>query len=315
MPSRAAAPSAEAVGDPRLQSYAAWNAGCLQATRGDTEAGINGVHAEPGAVSGSAQHRLRDRLAGPGLQGARGLRPGDRLPRAGDRVHARVRVPAAVVLVPGVVERGLPSAGRLERARELARDALAVAARRGSSWATGVAQRALGRIAHTAGDVRRRGPSPPGLADLRLDRAWFDVASTRLDLAERTRRRDGRTCRGASRRGPRHPRPPARPQVSGPGGAAGGGARRAHGRGNHHRNGRGRRPPARGWRRHLRPSERGADMPLECHRATRTETFREETHEVVRKARGHPQRSAPGQPESLTPEPEGRDARAPIREV
>ncbi len=125
-------------------------------------------------------------------------------------------------------------------------------------WSTGVAQRALGRIAHAADDAREaESHLRQGLQIFASIKAWFDVAVTRMDLPSTLSARDGGRGGVAPRRGPRHPRPPPRPEVPGAGGAAGRRARHAHGQGDDHGR-RGGRRPARERRRRLRRLIRSA---------------------------------------------------------
>jgi tetratricopeptide (TPR) repeat protein len=178
----------EAVGDPRLQSYAAWNAAFYLATRGDAEAAINecvrSLELSPDPLNTAFAT---------GWLGFSYREHGDfdraitYLERAIASMH-EYAYPRLVGWYQGWLSEAYLRNGDVERARELAREALDISVETRGDWAAGVAQRALGRIAHAAGDPREaEARLLEGLQVFASIEAWFDVAVTRLDLVEHAR--------------------------------------------------------------------------------------------------------------------------------
>ncbi len=178
----------EAIGDPRLQSYAAWNAGFYLATRGDAEVGINecvrSLELSPDPLNTAFAT---------GWLGFAYREHGDfdraitYLERAIASMH-EYAYPRLVGWYQGWLSEAYLRSGDVDRARELAREALVISVETRGDWATGVAHRALGRIAHAADDAREAEDHlRQGLETFASIKAWFDVAVTRLDLAEHAR--------------------------------------------------------------------------------------------------------------------------------
>ena len=88
-------------------------------------------------------------------------------------------------------------AGDLVRARQTADDALEQSHAAGMGFATGLARRTLGRIAHAAGELRDAEDHLTGaLATLTQCHADFEAARTRMDLAAvRAKRGDHEAAR------------------------------------------------------------------------------------------------------------------------
>ena len=157
-----------ALQDPRLDP--SWSTGYFHASLGDWERGI--------AECRGGLERAQDPLntaAALGFLGYAFLEKGD-LPPA-DRGAGGLRPAAApgrdaaaprlVLRLPG---RGLSLLGASRGGRELAREALAVTEAVRFRYGSGIAQRALGRVARAAGDrARRRRPAPGGAGELPRD--------------------------------------------------------------------------------------------------------------------------------------------------
>ncbi len=178
----------EAIGDPRLQSYAAWTAGLYLATRGDTEAGIDrcvqSLELSPDPLNTAfatgklgfayREHGDYDRSI-------------DCLERAIASMH-EYSYPRLVAWYKGWLCESHLRRGDVELARMLAGEALAVSLETKGDWATGVAQRALGRIARAAGGAgEAEDRLREALQTFAAIEARFDVAVTRLALAEHAR--------------------------------------------------------------------------------------------------------------------------------
>ena len=171
--------------DPRLQSYGAWAAGRVHATRGDWERAIPAL---------TESLRLSpDPLNTSYATGWLGFAHRER----GDFAQAVTLLESAVAALTafrysrlaGIFRVLLSEAylwgGREARAREAAESASLLCDELRFAWAGSLARRALGRIALAAGDLaaaeRELGPAVERLEAME---AAFDAAVTRLDLAE-----------------------------------------------------------------------------------------------------------------------------------
>ena len=183
----------EAIADPRLQAYAAWTIGWLEAARGHAEIGIE-------ACRRSLEHspdpvNTADALS---FLGGAYLELGDprqAIPLLEDAVARWTRFQHRPMLgwFTAVLGEACLAAGNVGRARELAERGREIAEAVGFKYATGWACRVLGRMArlHGNGDeaeVQLRA----GLSAFLGIGARFEAARTLLDLATGAlARRDG----------------------------------------------------------------------------------------------------------------------------
>jgi tetratricopeptide (TPR) repeat protein len=187
----------ETIGDPRLQAYAAWTIGWLEAARGHGEIGVD-------ACRRSLEHspdpvNTSDALS---FLGGAYLELGDSrqaVPLLEDAVEHWTRFQHRPMLgwFTAVLGEACLLAGNAGRARELAERGRQIADGVGFKYATGWACRVLGRLARLEG----RGEAAErelevGLAAFLAIGARFEAARTMLDLATSAiARRD--TARGA----------------------------------------------------------------------------------------------------------------------
>ena len=171
-----------ALQDPRLDP--SWSTGYFHASLGDWELGIE-------ECKGGLE-RAQDPLntaAALGFLGYAYLEKGD-LPRAAEALEDSVERlrRAGMMQLLGWFSAFLAEAcflsGRPDEARELAREALAITEKVGFRYGSGMAQRALGRIARKTGPAGEAEVwSRAALESFRSIQAPFEVARTRLDLA------------------------------------------------------------------------------------------------------------------------------------
>jgi len=170
--------------DPRLQSYSAWVSGRIHATRGDWDAAI--------ADLTESLERSPDSLNSSYAMGWLGFAyrekgdPARAIPRLEQAVASltEFRFRRLACLFAGFLAGAYRSAGRIDEAREAAEGALSLSEELRYPWAIALARRELGRIELGAGDLlgaeRHLGEALEALAALEA----FEVAVTRLDLAE-----------------------------------------------------------------------------------------------------------------------------------
>jgi tetratricopeptide (TPR) repeat protein len=174
----------EELGDHRLQSYAAWNRAWFAATRGDGQAAIDWGHRSI-------------ELSPDPLNNAFSLGwTGYAYLEDGDAARATVLLSQSIELLEamsysrlfgwfrGWLAEARLLSGDLERAREEALLGLQISQGTGFTWAVGLAQRALGYIAHAAGgheEARRQLEAALGTFERTQSR--FDAARTHLTLA------------------------------------------------------------------------------------------------------------------------------------
>ncbi len=174
----------EAIGDPRLQAYAAWTIGWLEAARGHGEIGVE-------ACRRSLEHSPDPVNTGDALSflGGAYLELGDSrqaVPLLEDAVERWTRFQHRPMLgwFTAVLGEACLLAGNAGRARELAERGRGIADGVGFKYATGWACRVLGRLARLEGraDEAER-ELEAGLAAFRAIGARFEAARTMLDLA------------------------------------------------------------------------------------------------------------------------------------
>jgi DNA-binding SARP family transcriptional activator/tetratricopeptide (TPR) repeat protein len=192
-----AAARLEAIGDaaedPRLRSSAAWLAGLVHATRGETELGV------------ACCRKSVELAADPINRVLASSRLGYAYLEAGDAVAAIAPLGQAVQQMDKLAFRQLRGLflaflaeayllnHEVERARETAEAALALAEEVSLRAAVGWAQRTLGRIARATGDAAQADAYLTGaLSTFETIGAVFEAARTRLDLAETAAARDDR---------------------------------------------------------------------------------------------------------------------------
>jgi tetratricopeptide (TPR) repeat protein len=185
----------EAIGDPRLQAYAAWTIGWLEAARGHGELGVE-------ACRRSLEHspdpvNTTDALS---FLGGAYLELGDArqaVPLLEDAVERWTRFGHRPMLgwFTGVLGEACLVAGNAGRARELAERGREIAEGVGFTYATGWACRVLGRLARLEGrDAAAERELEAGRAAFETIGARFEAARTILDLATGAlTRRDGVT--------------------------------------------------------------------------------------------------------------------------
>lgn len=180
----------ETVGDPQVQSAALWATGIVHASRGDWEAGIEACRRSLAL----APDALSTAIAAGWLGYAHLAQgdPGQAVPQLERSVElvAQFRFPHLQGLFTAFLAEAHRLAGRAERARELATQALELARASSSPYGGACAERTLGRAAQ---DERDLGDAARHLeAAVRLFEsveAAYDVARTRLDLAALARAR------------------------------------------------------------------------------------------------------------------------------
>ena len=170
--------------DPRLQSYSEWNLGWIEATRGDSQAGIN--------------HCLRSLQLSPDpLNSAYSTGwLGFAYREHGDSAQAVSHLERAIESLRGFGYTRLVGwfgvwladaylrAGRIADARVCAAESLAVSLSAGYPWAVAVGTRALGRLEEADGSPDDAGRLlREALAQFQSIDASFDTAVTRVDLA------------------------------------------------------------------------------------------------------------------------------------
>ena len=182
-----------ALGDLRLESYAAFLSGWFRTTRGDWEAGIRdctqSLELSPDPLSGSLARCIL----------------GFAYREKGDYALAIEHIGRAIEEQnafgyrrnTGMLEAWLGEAhlsvGRTEEATRHAREALEAGERMGTRVVQAAARRALGRIAAVAGDlVQAEAELAEALAQFDSVGARFEVGVTHLSLAELARRRGDR---------------------------------------------------------------------------------------------------------------------------
>jgi tetratricopeptide (TPR) repeat protein len=187
-----------ALGDVRLESYAAFLSGWFRATRGDWEAGIRdctrSLELSPDPLSRSLARCIL----------------GFAYREKGDPALAIEHIGRAIEEQTafgyrrntGMLEAWLGEAhlsvGRLEEATRHAREALEAGERMGTRVIEAVARRALGRIAAAAGDlVQAEAELGEALARFDAAGARFEAGVTHLALAELARRRGDRGSEAA----------------------------------------------------------------------------------------------------------------------
>jgi tetratricopeptide (TPR) repeat protein len=181
---------AEAIADPRLGTLTAWGTGVVYAAAGDHERGIEACRR---AVA-RAPDPLHIAIA-TGWLGYAHLEKGEpatALPYLEQSVTqlGRFRFGQFQAWLTVFLAEAHRLAGRLERARELAGQALAMVSEHGFPYAVGWAERSLGRIALAEG-VLSEAEARFGAALSAFGRvqARYDVARTTLELAALARAR------------------------------------------------------------------------------------------------------------------------------
>jgi tetratricopeptide (TPR) repeat protein len=174
----------QAIGDPRLQAYAAWTTGWLRAAMGEWDAGIEACqrsldHSPDPVNTADAMSFLGYAYVAKG-EGAQAI---PLLTQAVARWSRSQHRPMLSWFTAVLGEAHLLD-GQLEKAGELATEAAALATGAGFRYGIGVAQRALGRVARAAGRTADAGGHlRAALETFGAIEARHDTACTRLDLA------------------------------------------------------------------------------------------------------------------------------------
>jgi DNA-binding NtrC family response regulator/tetratricopeptide (TPR) repeat protein len=142
-----------ATGDPRLQSFADWTAGTVYAAYGDGERAV--------AVCRRGLAVAPDPINSAGAQGTLGwayreqgdLEQATSFLRAAVEQFERVRFRPFQAHFTGHLAEAYVIAGQLDRAAEVGRDGLRLAAEAKFSYAAGLCEHALGRVAHALGNL------------------------------------------------------------------------------------------------------------------------------------------------------------------
>jgi tetratricopeptide (TPR) repeat protein len=172
------------MGDPRLQSYAGFLAGWVEASRGNVEAAI--------ALCETSRDRAPDRVA----HTYAAMVLGYAVLEYGDAARARALLEPAARELQGfgipqfhgfttaLTAEALRIEGRLDEAAAAARASLEVARGAQYGYAVGFARRVLGRVAHDAGRLEAAAEELTEALDT-FDRigSAFEAGRTRLDLA------------------------------------------------------------------------------------------------------------------------------------
>ena len=174
----------EAIGDPRLQTYAAWTTGWLRAGMGEWDEGIEAcrlsLENSPDPVNtADAMSFLGYAHVGKGEAGA----AIPLLTRANERWRQFEHRPMlgwfTAVLAEACLLEGQP-----ERARDLATEALGFSGDAGFPYGVALAERILGRIARASGDLAEADAHlARGLETFAAIGARSQAAETRLDCA------------------------------------------------------------------------------------------------------------------------------------
>lgn len=174
----------EALGDPRLQCYAAWSTGWIYATRGDWEAGIEAC--QQGLKGATSPHNTTLAL---GYLGHAYLEKGDvaqAIPlleqavlQLGQFQQRRVQSWFTIILGEAYLWNG-----HVEKARALASQGLEMTRDTKHRYGIGWAHRALGRIARAGGAFSEAEHHlHEALQTFTSIHARFEVGRTHLDLA------------------------------------------------------------------------------------------------------------------------------------
>jgi tetratricopeptide (TPR) repeat protein len=175
----------DALGDPRLQSYAAWTEGWLLAARGETDRGVElcrlAAELAPDPVS---RLNARQALAYAWLEAGRNDAAIAELePVVADLARLGVRRPEG--LFTAFLGEAYRARGQLDQARAAATGALESTVALGYGYAAGLAERTLARIALDEGDPATAVKLAGGaLGSFVAIGARFEEARTRLDLGE-----------------------------------------------------------------------------------------------------------------------------------
>jgi DNA-binding SARP family transcriptional activator len=175
----------EALGDRRLQAYAALVSGWTMAVRGDgapaVEACRRGLSLAPDPLAAvSAQYRL-------GIAHLEDGRPADSLPFLEEAVEELRRMQVWRTLASALITLGEASRalGQLTRAGRLVEEARRLAAEFGSTYRLAWADRLLGRLARADGDLLvARLHLEEALRRFAETEARFEVGRTHLDLGD-----------------------------------------------------------------------------------------------------------------------------------
>jgi DNA-binding NtrC family response regulator/tetratricopeptide (TPR) repeat protein len=175
---------ADAIADPRLQSFAAWTTGMVYAAMGDSDAGIEACR--------RGVERAPDPLNSAIAQGWLGYAylekedPGRAIPLLDQAIHqlGQFRFGQLQGFLTIFLAEAHRVHGQLETARALAAQGLAIVREAKFPYARGWAERALGRIAQASGDLEgAESRFEQALRAFSAVHARYDLARTSLDLA------------------------------------------------------------------------------------------------------------------------------------
>jgi DNA-binding NtrC family response regulator/tetratricopeptide (TPR) repeat protein len=183
----------EALGDPRIQSYATWSRGWIHALTGAFEAGIEACREALSRSTDPVNHAVT--LGHLGYVYLEKQEAGEALPLLAEAVAAVGEFGFRRLL--GRFTTFLGEAylldGQIDRAHDLVHQGAEITREVGYAYGYGWAQEALGRIAHTRGDLEEAESCFRGALETFVrTHARFMVARTRLDLAELARARGDR---------------------------------------------------------------------------------------------------------------------------
>jgi tetratricopeptide (TPR) repeat protein len=185
----------EGIGDPRLRAYAAWTTGWVRAAMGEWEAGIE-------ACRRSLEHspdpvNTADAMSFLGYAYLEKGETGEAIPlliRANEQWR-QFRHRPMLGWFTAVLGEAYLAAGRLDRAGDLAAEAVALAREAGFPYGVGVAERARGRVAGAHGRwTEAEARASEALRTFEAIEARHEAAATRLDLARTAHAQDDRAA-------------------------------------------------------------------------------------------------------------------------
>ena len=175
---------ADAMGDIRLQSYATWNMGLVQVSRGDAEGAIASAARSLAGSPDPLNTAFASGIMGTALvEDGRPLEALDYVARSVEALHS-FGVRRTAGWMEAIQAGALVELGDFEDARAHALKALDTTTRTGHRWAIGVALRALGRAEVAGGAVgRAEARLQESLRTFEMIGARLEAGLTHLELA------------------------------------------------------------------------------------------------------------------------------------